>query len=131
MAEKFKKQDYVALANLRRSIRRFLRFAEEGARAEGVTPQQHQVLLAVKGQPNREWASVGEIAEFLQLRHHTVVGLVDRCESAGLAKRTPSVEDRRRVEVSLTPKGEAILNRLAERNHRELVALRENLKATK
>jgi DNA-binding MarR family transcriptional regulator len=125
---KLDKSDYVALADLRRSIRRFLRFAEEGAREEGITPQQHQVLLAIMGQPHRDWASISEVADFLQLRHHTVVGLIDRCESTGLVRRSQSSKDRRRVEVSLTPRGLSILSRLAQRNMKELYSLRENLK---
>ena len=130
MPDKLEKRDYVALAQLRRDIRRFIRFAEEGAREEGITPQQHQVLLAIKGQPKREWASISEIADFLQLRHHTVVGLIDRCENAGLVRRTQSEEDRRKVEVSLTSKGESILARLAKRNMEQLYALRDNLRLT-
>lgn len=131
MPDMLDKQDYVALANLRKSIRRFLRFAEEGARAEGITPQQHQVMLSIKGQPNRDWASIGEVADFLQLRHHTVVGLVDRCVGAGLVQRHQSADDRRKVEISLTSRGEAILARLVKRNSKELFALRENLRSTK
>ena len=125
---KLDKGDYVALAELRRSIRKYLRFAEEGARDEGITPQQHQVLLAIMGQPQRDWASISEIADFLQLRHHTVVGLIDRCESSGLVTRAQSGQDRRKVEVTLTKRGQSILSRLAQRNMKELFALRENLK---
>ena len=128
MVTKFEKSDYVALAEFRRSIRKFIRFAEEGARAEGITPQQHQVLLAIMGQPNRDWALISEIADYMQLRHHTVVGLVDRCQATGLVQRTPSTKDRRKVEVSLTPRGQSILARLVQRNTKELISLREYLK---
>lgn len=128
---KFDKSDYVALAEFRRSIRKYIRFAEVGARAEGITPQQHQVLLAIMGQPNRDWALISEIAEFMQLRHHTVVGLVDRCQASGLVKRATSASDRRKVEVSLTPRGQSILDRLSQRNMKELMALRENLRSSK
>ncbi len=127
---KLDKSDYVALAELRRSIRKYLRFAEEGARDEGITPQQHQVLLAIMGQPNRDWASISEIADFLQLKHHTVVGLVDRCETIGLVRRSPSSADRRKVEVSLSNRGLSILSRLAQRNMKELYSLRENLRSS-
>ncbi|HWD37990.1 MAG TPA: MarR family transcriptional regulator [Fimbriimonas sp.] len=118
-----KKEDYVALATFRRNLRRFLRFAEEGAREVGLTPQQHQVLLAIKGRPDREWASVGELADSLQLKHHATVGLVDRCQAAGLVERTPDQTDRRVVHVSLTEKGEDTLRKLTERNLPELRAL--------
>lgn len=127
---KLDKSDYVALAELRRSIRKYLRFAEEGARDEGITPQQHQVLLAIMGQPQRDWASISEIADFLQLRHHTVVGLIDRCEAIGLVSRTQSSVDRRKVEVSLSNRGLSILSRLAQRNMKELYSLRENLRSS-
>jgi DNA-binding MarR family transcriptional regulator len=110
------KEEYVALAAFRRALRRFLRFAEEGARSVGITPQQHQVLLAVAGQPDRDWATVGELATALQLRHHAIVGLLDRCQAADLIVRTQAPDDRRVVRVSLTPKGEDLLAHLTERN---------------
>jgi DNA-binding MarR family transcriptional regulator len=122
------KADYEALAAFRSALRRFLRFSEQGARAAGLTPQQHQLLLAVKGRPGREWASISDLAEALQVRHHAAVGLVDRCERAGLARRTPDPDDRRQVRVTLTEKGEAILERLSHRNLSELKTLRQALR---
>jgi DNA-binding MarR family transcriptional regulator len=122
------KAEYVALAAFRAALRRFLRFSEEGAREAGLTPQQHQLLLAVKGQPDRDWASVSELAEALQVRHHAAVGLVDRCERAGLVQRSPDPEDRRQVQVRLTGQGEEILERLSARNRRELRALQQALR---
>src|SRR4051812_30465908 len=83
------KSEYEALHAFRYSLRRFLRFSEEGARAAGLTAQQHQLLLAVKGQPGRDWASVTDLAESLQIRHHAAVGLVDRCVRADLVERSP------------------------------------------
>jgi DNA-binding MarR family transcriptional regulator len=121
------KAEYVALAAFRAALRRFLRFSEEGAREAGLTPQQHQLLLAVKGQPDRDWASVSALAEALQVRHHAAVGLVDRCERAGLVQRSPDPEDRRQVRVLLTEQGEEILERLSARNRRELRALQQAL----
>ena len=117
------KEEYVALAGFRKSLRRFLRFVEVGAVEAGITPQQHQVLLAIRGQPDREWASVGELSDSLQLKHHATVGLVDRCQAAGLVMRSSLPEDRRVVRVSLTEHGEEILGRLTERNLGELRAL--------
>jgi DNA-binding MarR family transcriptional regulator len=110
------KDQYVALAAFRRALRVYLRFVETGAREAGLTPQQHQVLLAIRGRPGKDWASVGEIADSLQLRHHAVVGLVDRCQAAELVERTADPTDRRVVRVSLTAGGEQILEKLTERN---------------
>src|SRR5437870_14477 len=123
------KSEYEALHAFRYARRRFLRFSAEGARAAGLTGQQHQLLLAVKGQPGRDWASVSDLAESLQIRHHAAVGLVDRCVLAGRVERTPDPHDRRQVRVRLTPKGETLLARLSSRNQRELRTLRQALKA--
>ncbi len=128
MSEQVTKADYEALAMFRASLRKFLRFSEEAARSEGLTPRQHQLMLAVKGQEGRAWASVSEIAESLQVRHNAAVGLVNRCVSAGLVKRIPSSEDRRQVHVVLMPKGETILERLSYRHMQELRALRHTLR---
>src|SRR5262249_21454850 len=122
------KVDYEALAAFRYALRRFLRFTDEGARAAGLTPQQHQLLLAIKGRPGRAWTSVGELAEALQLRHHTAVGLVDRCEESRLIRRVVDPSDRRLVRVLLTPRGEGILERLSSRNRAELDTLRRALR---
>jgi DNA-binding MarR family transcriptional regulator len=121
------KADYEALAGFRAALRRFLRYTEEGARAAGITPQQHQLMLAIRGRPGRDWASVAELAEALQVRHHTAVGLVDRCEEVGLIRRTADPDDRRQLRVLLTARGSEILERLSVRNRRELAALREAL----
>ncbi len=120
-----RKEDLVALATFRKALRIFVRFVEEGARAVGVTPQQHQLLLAVEGNAGRSWATVGELAGALQLKHHATVGLVNRCQAAGLVSRSPDPEDRRVVHVSLTPKGSSILLELTERN---LARLQESLR---
>lgn len=125
--EILRKEDYEALARFRYALRRFLHLTEERARAAGITPQQHQLLLAVKGQPGREWASVSDLAEALQVRHHAAVGLVDRCERARLAVRAPDPEDRRQVRVSLTPHGEELLETLSRQNQEELRILQTAL----
>src|SRR5436853_2401793 len=98
------KQDYEALGAFRRALRHFLRFSEQGSRAVGLTPQQHQLLLAIKSQPGKDYANLKEISDFLQLKHQTVVGLTDRCEKAGLVRREASTVDKRRVNVFLLPK---------------------------
>lgn len=123
-----RKADYEALAAFRHALRRFLRRTEENARAAGVTPQQYQLLLAIKGQPGREWASVSDLAESLQVTHHAAVGLVDRCVRAGLVRREPDPDDRRQVRVILADQGEEVLNRLSQRNRAELRALQQALR---
>ena len=124
---KLSKHDYVALAGFRETLKRFLRTTDAGARAAGVTPAQHQLLLAVRGRPDRDWATVAELAEVLGVRHHSVVGLLDRCEQRGLVRRLPSLEDRRVVQVYLTSRGLHVLDRVAASNRSELVRLRQAL----
>ena len=124
---KLSKRDYVALARFRETLRRFLRTTDAGARAAGVTPAQHQLLLAVRGRPDRDWATAGELAEVLGIQHHSVVGLLDRCEKRGLVRRLQSREDRRVVEIYLTSGGLRILEKVAESNRSELLALRQAL----
>lgn len=114
------KPEFEALASFRFGIRQYLRFSEETARAHGVTPQQYQVLLALKGFPGREWATVGELAERLQLRHHSVVELLNRAQRQGLVQRTPHPTDWRAVRVELRPDGERILARLSTLNRDQL-----------
>ncbi len=127
-ATRLTKSHYELLAALRYALRGFLRFSQEAAAAEGLTPQQHQALLAIKGFPGRDHASVGEIAERLHLRHHSAVGLVDRLMARKLVARTPSAADRRRLEIRLTPRGEAILGRLSAAHLGELRQLRPELR---
>lgn len=122
--EPLTKQQYEALAEFRYRLRRFVRFSEELSRGHGLTPLQYLLLLQIKGFPGRDWASVGELAERLQSHHHGVVSLIDRCEQAGLVRRARNDDDRRRVQVRLTARGEQCLLRLASRHRAELVALR-------
>jgi DNA-binding MarR family transcriptional regulator len=105
-------RDYAALAAFRRALRAFLAFSEEAARAAGLTPQQHQALLAIRGAKDSE-TTVGELAASLLLKPHTVVGLVDRLARAGLVRRRSDAEDRRRVLLALTAKGEKVLKKLS------------------
>jgi DNA-binding MarR family transcriptional regulator len=100
------KQDFEALARFRSGIRHYLRFSEETVRDHGVTPQHYQLLLALKGFPNREWATVRELSDRLQLRHHSVVELVNRAQARGLVDRGPHPGDARMVRVQLTDHGE-------------------------
>jgi len=112
--------DYRALADFRYQLRRFLRFSTQAARAAGLEPQQHQLLLAIKGMPDGVEATVGTLAERLQTRHHSTVELVDRMERRGLVRRLRSAGDRRRVLVSLTARGETLLARLSAVNRAEV-----------
>lgn len=104
---------YEILASFRYALRVFLRFSEDAAKDVGLTPQQHQALLAIKGFPGRDSVTVGELAERLQIRHHSAVGLIDRLTVLNLLDRIPSKEDRRNVSLALTPQGEAVLEKLS------------------
>lgn len=117
------KHDFEALSTFRYRLRKFLRFSEEAAQANGVTPQQYLLLLHVKGAPGRDWATVGELAERLQSQHHSVVALISRCEKLLLVERRPSEVDRRQVNIHLLPAGESCLATLASLHHDELNTL--------
>ncbi|GAB7549901.1 MarR family winged helix-turn-helix transcriptional regulator [Cupriavidus sp. 8B] len=122
-AKHITKQNIEALSEFRYQLRRFLRFSEEAAQAEGITPLQYLLLLHIKGVPGRDWATVGELAERLQAAPNGVVALVSRCETAGLVKRLPSDTDRRQVEVHLRQRGERCLAHLATLHKAELKTL--------
>jgi len=109
--------DYRTLAELRYLLRRFTSFSTTAARQAGLTAQQHQALLAVKAAAG-ERLRVGELAERLQLRHHSTVGLIDRLVARGLLRRHVDRGDRRRVMVAVTPRGQRCLAQLS-RTHRE------------
>jgi DNA-binding MarR family transcriptional regulator len=119
-APQLTKQDFEALARFRFGIRRYLRFSEETVRRHGITPQQYQLLLAIKGFPGREWATVGELAERIQLRHHSVVELVNRAQRQGLVSRAAHPGDARAVRVLLTAEGQRVLARLSALHRDEL-----------
>jgi len=104
------------LAWFRYRIRRFLRTAERVARACGATPAQHQLLLGIEGYTGRGWATISELAEFLQARHNAVVGLVQRAARRGLVRRAPGDQDRRWVKVYATGRGRRILAEISRRN---------------
>ena len=114
------KSQYETLAAFRYALRQFLHFSEEAAHTAGITPQQHQALLAIKGFPGRDCVTVGELAERLQLRHHSAVGLVDRLAAEKLVARVPSAKDRRQVFVQLTRHGERVLAKLSSAHREQL-----------
>lgn len=117
------KADFQALSEFRFQLRRFLHFSEQVAVAEGLTPLQYLLLLHIKGFPGEQMPTVGELAQRLMSQQHGVVALVSRCERAGLVRRTTGASDRRMVHVSLTPRGEQCLNRLATLHRSELHSL--------
>lgn len=102
------------LAWFRYRLRRFLRFSERAARENGVTPQQYQLLLGVAGYTGRGWATISELAEFLQERHNAVVGLVQRAQKGGLLVKEQVGKDKRFVRVRLTRRGSGLVIKLAK-----------------
>jgi DNA-binding MarR family transcriptional regulator len=112
--------DYQSLAELRYQIRKFLHFSEQAARAAGVEPHQHQMMLALKGLPEDARPRIGELAERLQIQHHSAVELVNRLAAGGYIERNRGEEDRREVLLALTPKGEKVLAELSLHHRAEL-----------
>ena len=112
--------NYADLAAFRYEIRRFLNFSEHAAREAGVEPQQHQALLAIKGVPPGSTATVGFLAERLQVQHHSACELSDRLQEKGLIRRWRSDADRREVLLELTPRGERVLEQLSAAHRNEL-----------
>jgi DNA-binding MarR family transcriptional regulator len=112
--------EYRRLAEFRYQLRRFLRFSEDNARLRGLEPQQHQSLLAVKGLPAGMEPTIANLAERMQLAHHSMVELVDRITEKGFATRIRSSQDRRNTWVTLTPKGEKILAGISVLTYAEL-----------
>jgi DNA-binding MarR family transcriptional regulator len=112
--------DYQALASFRRSIREFLSFSENAAKDSGLTQQQHQALLAIRGAPHGNDMGIGKLAHQLMIQHHSAVELVDRLARAGLVERLVGEDDRRRVPLHLTPKAEKLLARLSSAHMAEL-----------
>ena len=112
------------LAQFRYNLRRFLRFSEKAARNCGVTPQQHQLLLGIAGFAENGAATISELAEFLQERNNSVVGLVERATEAGLVRRRNAAADRRQVVVTMTARGARILAQLSHLHHDEVQRVR-------
>jgi DNA-binding MarR family transcriptional regulator len=120
MAEKTNLPDFKSMAELRYQIRRFLRFSETAARQAGIEPQQHQLMLAVRGLPENLKPTIGVLAERMQLQHHSTVELIDRLVDRGFLCRLRSTDDRRQVLVKLTHEGEKFLKSLSLHHLEEL-----------
>jgi len=112
--------DYAALADFRHKLRSFLHFSSEAAQKAGLSPSQHQALLALKAAPADEPLTIGQLAERLQVRHHSAVGLIDRLTKRRLVKRKTDDGDRRKVHLLLTTQGEALISNLSSAHKAEL-----------
>ena len=123
MSKTLNKETYESLAEFRYQLKKFLHFSDSEARKVGVTPQQHQLLLAIKGFPGRDSATPRELAERLFITHNACVGLIDRCSQLGLVIRASNPEDGRSVLVKLTSQGEEILKRLSEIHLEEIIRI--------
>lgn len=119
--------EYIALAAFRYELRQFLRFSEAAAEAVGLTPQQHQALLAIRGFPGPGEMTVGGLAERLQIKPHSAVGLVNRLAAQELLTRRASTTDRRQVFLGLTPHGNALLAELTAAHKAEVRRIRTTL----
>jgi DNA-binding MarR family transcriptional regulator len=117
---RMKQADYAKLLGFRTELRRFLHWSEQQALAAGLTPSQHQLLLAVKGHGAPDGPTIGDVAEHLLLRHHSVVGLVDRTETAGYVERSRDPDDHRMIHLRLTPRGERLIEGLSQAHLEEL-----------
>jgi DNA-binding MarR family transcriptional regulator len=120
MAAEITSEEYQALAELRYRIRHFLREGDVVVRAAGLEPQQYLLLLMIRGLRDGEEATVRTLAERLALKHHSAVELIDRLETHGYVRRTRGRDDRRRVLISLLPRGERVLEVVAQERINEL-----------
>jgi DNA-binding MarR family transcriptional regulator len=120
--------DYELLAAFRHELRQFLHFSEQAARAAGVHPQQHQAMLVIRGFPKRDFVTVGELALKLKIKPHSAVGLVARMETAGLVTKAADPDDRRRVLIRTTSRGELALKHLSTAHKAELARVGPALK---
>ncbi len=122
------KTEYEVLAEFRYTLRSFMSFSEQAVKEVGITPQQHQALLAIKGFPGREQITIGELSERLQIKHHSAVGLLNRLEAEKLITRSPDQQDHRKVFISLTGRGLSILGKLSQIHREELRRLTPQLR---
>jgi DNA-binding MarR family transcriptional regulator len=128
MTQPLSDREYRSLAEFRYALRTFLRFSEEAAREAGLTPAQHQLLLAIRGHPGAEPPSTSEIADRLQLKLHSTVELVARAEANGLVVRVVDEADARRALLALTEAGESKLAGLSVLHRRELKRFRDEMR---
>jgi len=112
--------DYQALAEFRYQIRKFLHFSEQAVQAAGLERGQYQLMLAIKGMPHDIRPRIRELAQRMQIQHHSAVELINRLEAGGYVRRERAQEDRREVLLVLTPKGERVLEELALHHHEQL-----------
>lgn len=119
-----RRDEFVALSDFRYQLRRFIHWSEQLTRKAGVTNLQYLLMLHIRGQKERDWATITDLAERLQAKHHGTVALVTRCEKLGLVMRHPGRSDGREVEVHLTAKGNRLVERLAALHREELLRLR-------
>jgi DNA-binding MarR family transcriptional regulator len=119
--------DYEDLLALRTGLRRFLRWTEQQAEEAGLTPAQHQLLLAIRGHSDPNGPTIGEVADYLLLRHHSAVGLIDRADAAGLVERVRDPEDHRLVRLQLTATGTKRLEALSAHDLEELQRMARKL----
>ena len=122
------KDQFEALSEFRYQLKRFLHFSESAAKKIGLTPLQYLALLHIQGYPGRNWATVGELAERLQMNHNATVALLTRCEELHLVERRKNEIDRRKVEIHLTAKGGVYLQQLAQEHKTELQSLHKTFK---
>ena len=128
MTRTLRDEDYQELLRLRTGLRQFLHQSEDFAREVGLTPAQHQLLLAIRGHDHPDGPTIGDVANYLLLRHHSAVELVDRAVTAGLVERTADRGDARMVRLTLTEAGKRALGRLSARNLDELRRLAEHFR---
>jgi DNA-binding MarR family transcriptional regulator len=120
--------DYARLAAFRQGLREFLRFSEDAAEQTGLAAQHYQAMLIIRATPEDTRISINDLARQLLIKHNSAVGLVDRLAKQGLVRRAASRQDRRKVELALTPRGRQILGKLAATHRRELERIGPELK---
>ena len=125
------KNQFEALSEFRYQLKRFLHFSEAAAKEQGITPLQYLLLLHIQGYPGRNWATVGELAERLQMNHNATVALLTRCEELDLVERRKNENDKRKVDVHLTDKGREYLQQLAQQHKTELQSLQNTFQVAR